>query len=103
MSVDAKRRMRKIPILASTKFEWINILLNLFFMKLFLGVAQIILSVLLALLILLQNRGTGLGGAFGGEGGVYFAKRGLEKFLFILTILVSILFIASIIANLFIN
>lgn len=43
------------------------------------NIVQIIIAVLLTVAILLQQRGTGLGGAFGGEGGVYYKKRGLEK------------------------
>jgi len=44
---------------------------------------------------LMQNRGAGLGGVFGGSGGVYLSKRGLEKKLFIATIVISILFFAT--------
>ena len=55
-------------------------------------IAQIIVSILLVVAILLQNRGTGLGSAFGGSGGVYLTKRGLEKKLFIATIVLAVLF-----------
>jgi protein translocase SecG subunit len=41
---------------------------------------------------LLQNRGTGLSGVFGGGGNVYMAKRGLEKKLFYATIFFAVLF-----------
>ncbi len=53
---------------------------------------QLIVSILLIIVILLQSRGTGLGSAFGGSGGVYLTKRGLEKKLFIITIILSVLF-----------
>jgi preprotein translocase subunit SecG len=43
--------------------------------------------------ILMQNRGAGLGGVFGGTGGVYLTKRGLEKKLFIATIVLAVIFI----------
>ncbi len=56
-------------------------------------IAQVIVAVLLMAAILMQNRGTGLGGAFGGTGGVYLTKRGLEKKLFIATIVLAIIFI----------
>ncbi len=58
---------------------------------------QIILSVILILAILLQQSAAGLGGALGGSdsGATYHTKRGLEKFLFYLTIVVAILFAAS--------
>lgn len=55
---------------------------------------QIILSVILVLAILLQQTGTGLGGALGGNdsGGFHHTRRGFEKFLFYLAIVCSILF-----------
>lgn len=45
-------------------------------------IAQVVVAVLLSVSILLQNRGSGLGSAFGGDMGGYYAKRGIEKFLF---------------------
>jgi preprotein translocase subunit SecG len=57
-----------------------------------LQIAQIIVSILLIIVVLLQNRGTGLGSAFGGTGGVYLTKRGLEKKLFTATIVLAVLF-----------
>lgn len=57
-----------------------------------LQIAQIIIAVLLMLAILLQNRGVGLSGIFGGAGNIYRAKRGLEKKLFIATIVLAVLF-----------
>jgi len=56
-------------------------------------ISQIIISILLIVSILLQSRGTGLGGVFGGSGGVYLTKRGLEKKLFIATIVLAAIFI----------
>ena len=53
---------------------------------------QIIIAILLIVIILLQNRGAELGGLFGGGGNVYMAKRGIEKVLFIATIILSALF-----------
>lgn len=43
-------------------------------------------------LILMQQQGSGLGGAFGGEGNIYRSRRGAEKFLFWATIIVSLAF-----------
>ncbi|MFH1412453.1 MAG: preprotein translocase subunit SecG [bacterium] len=63
---------------------------------------QIIVSVLLMLSILFQSRGTGLGGVFGGTGGVYRTKRGAEKILFAATIIFVIMFIGLGILGLFI-
>ena len=48
-------------------------------------IAQIIVSIVLILLILVQARGTGLGRTFAGGSGTSFSRRGLEKFLFKLT------------------
>jgi len=56
-------------------------------------IAQIVIAVLLMLAILMQSRGAGLGGVFGGSGGVYLTKRGLEKKLFIATIVLAVIFI----------
>jgi len=66
-----------------------------------LNIIQIILSVLLITAILLQHRGTGLGGAFGGDSNMYRSKRGLEKFLFNATIVIAILFVGISITNIF--
>lgn len=57
------------------------------------SIIQIILAVLLVVLVLLQQKGTGLGSTFGGELSFYRTKRGVEKLLFYLTILVSTLFL----------
>ncbi|MEA2085862.1 MAG: preprotein translocase subunit SecG [Chloroflexota bacterium] len=68
-------------------------------MQTYLNVAQIILSVALILVILLQVRGGGLGGIFGQPDSVYRTKRGVEKTLFQLTIVLVVLFlIISVIA-----
>lgn len=54
-------------------------------------VIQVIVSVTLVGLVLLQNRSDGLGGMFGGAGGeVFRTKRGLEKVVYRLTIILSI-------------
>ena len=58
-----------------------------------LNVAQIVLSVALILVILLQVRGGGLGGIFGQADTVFRTRRGVEKTLFQLTIVLVVLFI----------
>lgn len=58
-------------------------------------IIQIVISVLLIGSILFQQRGAGLSSTFGGEGGVYFKKRGMEKILFVATIILAGLFILS--------
>ncbi len=60
----------------------------------FLPYIQMGLSVLLIAAILLQQRGAGLSGTFGGSGIEYSTKRGAEKILFYATIVLAVLFIA---------
>ncbi len=55
-------------------------------------IIQIILAVFLIITILLQQRGAGLSGAFGGEGTAYSTRRGAEKIIFVSTIVIAILF-----------
>jgi len=58
--------------------------------------AQVVLAVLLSAGILLQQRGAGLGGAFGGDNGFGFnTRRGAEKVFFEATIVLAVLFVAS--------
>lgn len=54
---------------------------------------QIILGIILILVIIIQQKGTGLGTAFGGDLSFYRTKRGAEKLLFYLTIILSSVFI----------
>ena len=62
-------------------------------MEVYLNIAQIVLSVALILTILLQVRGGGLGGIFGQADTVFRTKRGVERTLFQLTIVLVVLFI----------
>ncbi len=62
--------------------------------------AQMILAIALIASILLQQRGTGLGGAFGGEVTAYRSRRGIERTLFRLTIVLAVLFVAFSLLNL---
>lgn len=61
--------------------------------------SQIIIAVMLVISILLQNRGSGLSAAFGGDMGGYYTKRGMEKFLFYFSIGLSAVFLILAIAN----
>ncbi len=67
------------------------------------NIIQIIISIALITSILMQQRGTSLGGAFGGTNAIYRSKRGVEKFLFNTTIILAILFVLSSVGNLFIK
>ena len=62
-------------------------------------IIQIVTAILLIIVIILQNRGTGLGGAFGGDGNVYRARRSFEKILFQLTIVLSVVFFVTAFIN----
>ena len=66
-------------------------------------VLQIAVSTLIIIGILLQNRGSGLSGIFGGGGTIYRTKRGLERGLYIFTVALIILFVAIGVANLVIQ
>jgi preprotein translocase subunit SecG len=57
-----------------------------------LRVIQIIISLTIIGLVLLQAKGSGLGSIFGGDGGVYRTRRGVEKTLFQATIVLGVIF-----------
>lgn len=66
----------------------------------FLNMIQIVISLALIVLILLQTKGSGLGGLFGGsDSSVYSTRRGVEKTLFSLTIGLSVVFFVIAILN----
>jgi preprotein translocase subunit SecG len=69
-------------------------------MEKILSIIQIILSVILVVSILLQSRGAGLSSAFGGDMSGFHTKRGIEKFLFFASIVLSTLFIVNAIVTL---
>ncbi|MFA5400605.1 MAG: preprotein translocase subunit SecG [Dehalococcoidia bacterium] len=62
-------------------------------MPIYLTIAQIVLSLALIVILALQVKGGGLGGIFGQADGVYRTRRGVEKTLFQVTIVMSVLFI----------
>ncbi|MBI2448501.1 preprotein translocase subunit SecG [Candidatus Microgenomates bacterium] len=64
------------------------------------AIVQVIISVLLLLAVLLQSRGAGLSGTFGGDSVVYTTRRGPEKFLYWLTVFLAVFFVALAVASL---
>ena len=68
-----------------------------------LNIIQIVISILLITVVLLQQKGVGLGAAFGGSSNVYSTKRGVDKILFRATIVLAVLFIATAATNLLIQ
>ena len=58
-----------------------------------LAIGQILVSIALMAAILLQARGTGLSGTFGGDSAVYRSRRGVERRLWQFTVLLLVLFV----------
>ena len=58
-----------------------------------LAIGQILVSIALIVAILLQARGTGLSGTFGGDSAVYRSRRGVERRLWQFTIVLLVLFV----------
>ena len=69
-------------------------------MKTIVPIIQLIVAVLLAIFILLQGRGAGLGSSFGGSGELYRSKRGVERIFFIITIALIVFFFLISLTNL---
>ncbi len=68
-----------------------------------LKILQVTFAILLMAFILIQQKGSGIGAAFGGGGSLYRTKkRGGEKVIFIGTITISIIFFSLLLANIFI-
>ncbi|MGA9049173.1 MAG: preprotein translocase subunit SecG [Dehalococcoidia bacterium] len=63
-------------------------------MPIYLIIAQIVISLALIAVLTLQVKGGGLGGIFGQADGVYRTRRGVEKTLFQVTIVLAVIFIA---------
>jgi len=57
-----------------------------------LAFGQLIVAIALTFSILLQSRGSGLGGTFGGDSAVYRSRRGIERRLWQFTIVLIVLF-----------
>ena len=65
------------------------------------SIAQIIISLIVIVLILLQERSSGMSGIFGGgESEFYQTRRGLERLIFIATVVLVVIFAALSILNL---
>ena len=66
----------------------------------YLFMALIITSISLILSVIMQSKGAGLGGLTGADtGGVFTARRGIEKTLFRITIVISVIFFSLCIAT----
>jgi len=70
----------------------------------YLNIALIIISVLLILSVILQSKGAGLGGLSGADAGsVFTARRGVERTLFLATIVLSVVFFGLVLTLLFVS
>jgi|AntAceMinimDraft_17_1070374.scaffolds.fasta_scaffold19505_2 protein translocase SecG subunit len=67
------------------------------------GYINIISAVLIIICVLLQNRGSGLSGTFGGDSESYYTRRGMDKALLIITVILLIIFISSTLIRSIIN
>jgi len=67
------------------------------------NIVQLVISLLLILSILLQSRGAGLSGTFGGDSAVYTTRRGAEKMLYWVTLILALAFVGLAVASLIIK
>ena len=67
-----------------------------------LQIAELITAIILIGAILLQHRGSGLGGAFGSDMAAFHTRRGIEKFLYFATIVLGIIFVLIALVSVFI-
>lgn len=72
-------------------------------MRQFLTIFQVVVSVLLVGIILMQEKGVGLSATFGGGGEFFKSKRGIDKVLFVGTVVLSALFILTSLAFIFVK
>lgn len=68
-----------------------------------LRIFQLLISILLIISILVQNRSAGLSATFGGSGPISTSKRGAEKIVFKATIVLAVLFVLSSLVFLFVR
>ena len=70
----------------------------------YINIALIIISVLLILSVIIQSKGAGLGGLTGADtGSIFTARRGIERTLFWITIVLSVIFFALVMTLLIIS
>ncbi|OGH92282.1 MAG: preprotein translocase subunit SecG [Candidatus Magasanikbacteria bacterium RIFOXYD2_FULL_39_9] len=59
------------------------------------NIIQFTLAALLVAAILLQQKGTGLSGVFGGSSNIYSTKRGVDKILHLATVVIAVVFFSA--------
>ena len=68
-------------------------------MQVYLNIIQIIVSTALIAVVLLQGKQGSLGGLLGGDSGVFRTRRGIEKTLYHVTIILAVLFVITSLLN----
>ncbi len=68
-----------------------------------LKIFQVIISVLLIAVVMVQNKSAGLSATFGGSAPIQTSKRGAEKIVYMATIVLAVLFVLSALATLFVR
>jgi len=72
-------------------------------LTLYLNIVQIILSIALIALAVLQSRNSALGRMFGGDSSIHRTRRGAEKTMFNMTIIIAVLFFATAFISVILN
>ena len=68
-------------------------------MSTYLNIIQIIVAITLIVLTVMQSKEAGLGRMFGGDSSIYHTRRGVEKTMYNLTIILAVVFFITSIAN----
>ena len=68
-------------------------------MSTYLNIVQIIVSVALIALAVMQSKEAGMGRMFGGDSSIYRTRRGVEKTIFQLTIIMAVVFFLTSMLN----
>ena len=66
----------------------------------FLQIVTVVSAVILVIAVLLQQRGATLGAGFGASGELYTTRRGFDKNLFDVTVIMAVVFVSSILVSL---
>lgn len=78
----------------------LKILLFTIMIATILNIVQFVLAALLIAVILLQQKGTGLSGVFGGSSNIYSTKRGVDRILHLSTVVIAVAFFSISLARL---
>ncbi|MBD3300098.1 MAG: preprotein translocase subunit SecG [Candidatus Moranbacteria bacterium] len=70
------------------------------FLDSFLTYVNIISAVLVVVCVLIQNRGASLSNVFGGDSEAFYTRRGFDKIIYTVTIVLAIVFVGSVLARL---